>query len=144
MGGPQPPSTVSLTSSTAHSLSNGSKCAKKHGEGLCFECGYVGSGSSNKEEESANVIKPFDPKYGEFSEADDSTDDSDSSDGYSSFHQNRKSISSGKRSHAELVSALTKKKSLASTNIPRKQSVTSKSQIPANQLNKDVGEYAAG
>ena len=124
------------------SLSNGSKCTKPHGEGLCSECGYVGMSSSNDNStvSKGEKSKPFVSKYGDLSDIDNSTEeDSDSSDGFNSLNQIRKTIKPGKRSHAELVAALTKKKSGSNVNLARKQPVISQSIHSAgNNVNRVV------
>merc|ERR1712183_786747 len=53
-------------------------------------------------------LNPLLPKLDD-SDDDDSNANSDSSDGYNSFYKNRKPISGGVKSHAELVAVLTKK-----------------------------------
>merc|ERR1712183_373702 len=63
-------------------------------------------------------LNPLLPKLDD-SDDDDSNANSDSSDGYNSFYKNRKPISGGVKSHAELVAVLTKK--------------TQKKSLPANK-----------
>ena len=143
--GPPPPVTTALSSYE--------NCTNKHGEGLCSQCGYVGVSSSNAGNNMAknnSSSKPVLPKLGD-SDDDDSNASSDSSDGYNSFYKNRKPISGGVKSHAELVAVLTKKtkkKNLPANKNSFNQSATQSHVVQSNSEARlgqmDRGAYNAG
>ena len=91
---------------------------KKHGKGLCFECGYVGKGTKNEDNTDLESNKTHKVVYSgqnyitHESDSDDTENDhsdSDSSDDYTSIVAKRKAM--GKNTtHAALVAALTRKK----------------------------------
>ena len=143
--GPPPPVTTTLSSYE--------NCTNTHGEGLCSQCGYVGvsaSNSSNKMTKNNSSLKPVLQKLDD-SDDDDSNANSDSSDGYNSFYKNRKPISGGVKSHAELVAVLTKKtknKSLPANKSSFNQSATQSHVVQSNAEARlgqmDRGVYGAG